>query len=184
MNGSSVYFNEPTCTGQPYITRPAGTSSPDDRNWKLVGGILFAIPESPLMAKLEWGPDLTLAGMPFCHVFDWPSPNHCKETGCFLRRQSRLPWLTGLTMVSQILGYPDGVENGRCNIDNMVELVAYAALVLDYLRSGNGHALLGAAEMRGHHLGPRERRIECPGPANRHVRIGLVGPGCRVATGW
>jgi hypothetical protein len=43
---------------------------------------------------------------------------------------------------------PGCFENRRHNVDNVVELVANAALVLDHIRPGDGHALLGAAEVR------------------------------------
>ena len=39
---------------------------------------------------------------------------------------------------------------------------------------GDRHALPRAAEMRRDLLGPLEGRVEGPGPAHRHVRIGLV----------
>ena len=65
-------------------------------------------------------------------------------------------------------------EDRRHDVDDVVELLADAALVLDHLGPGDGHALLGAAEVRRHHLGPGERRVEGPGPGHRHVRIGQV----------
>ena len=60
------------------------------------------------------------------------------------------------------------------DVDDMVELVADAALVLDHFRPGDGHALLGAAEVRRHHLGPGKRRVEGPCPGHRHMRIGHI----------
>ena len=52
---------------------------------------------------------------------------------------------------------------------------ADAADVLDVAGPRNGHALPRAAEVRGHLLGPLERRVERPRPRHRHVRVGLVG---------
>ena len=43
------------------------------------------------------------------------------------------------------------------------------------LGPGDRHALPRAAEVRGDLLGPRERRVEGPGPRHRHVVVGLVG---------
>ena len=53
--------------------------------------------------------------------------------------------------------------------------MADAAGVLDPRRPGHGHAVAGAAEVRGHLLGPLIRRVPGPGPAHRVVRVGLVG---------
>lgn len=67
------------------------------------------------------------------------------------------------------------IEDGRHDIDHMVELVADAALVLDHLRPRDRHALLDAAHVRGDLLGPHERRVEGPRPGHGHVRISLIG---------
>ncbi len=72
-------------------------------------------------------------------------------------------------------------EKGRRDVDNVMELVTDAALVLDHPGPGYGHALLGAAKVGADHFGPGERRAKGPGPAYRHVGIGLVrSPGVVV----
>ena len=63
-------------------------------------------------------------------------------------------------------------KDRRHDVDHVVELRADPANVRDVARPGNGHALPGAAEVRRDLLGPFERRIECPGPAHRHMRCG------------
>ncbi len=68
--------------------------------------------------------------------------------------------------------YAGGFEDGRHDIDDMVELVADAAHVLDVAGPGHGHALGRPAEMRRDLLGPLKRRVEGPGPAGRMVREG------------
>ena len=65
-------------------------------------------------------------------------------------------------------------EDRRHDIDDVVELVADAADVLDVAGPGHAHALRRAAEMRRDLLGPLERRVERPRPACRKVREGLV----------
>jgi hypothetical protein len=67
-----------------------------------------------------------------------------------------------------------GLEDRRRDVDDVVELMADAAGVLDHLRPGDCHSLPGAAEMRGDLLGPAKRCVERPGPAHRHMRVGLV----------
>ena len=67
-----------------------------------------------------------------------------------------------------------GFENGRDDVDHVMELRANAAHVLDVAGPRDGHALPGASEMRRHLLGPFERRIKRPRPCHRHVRVGLV----------
>ena len=62
----------------------------------------------------------------------------------------------------------------------MVELGADAAGILDAGRPGDRHALPCAAEMRGNLLGPLERRVERPGPRDRHVRVGRRRAPCIV----
>ena len=63
-------------------------------------------------------------------------------------------------------------EDRRHDVDDVVELVANAASVLDVARPRDRHALARAAEVRRDLLGPLERRVECPRPRHRHVRIG------------
>ena len=67
-----------------------------------------------------------------------------------------------------------GFENGRHDVDDVVELRADAAHVLDVAGPRDDHALPRSAEMRRHLLGPLERRIKRPRPLHRHVRVGLV----------
>ena len=67
-----------------------------------------------------------------------------------------------------------GFEDRRHDVDDVVELGADAADVLDVAGPRDGHALPGAAEMRRHLLGPLERRVERPRPRHRHMRVGLV----------
>ena len=57
-------------------------------------------------------------------------------------------------------------ENGRHNVYDMVELMPDPALVLDDFRPRDRHALARAAEMRHDLLGPGERRVERPCPAD------------------
>ena len=66
-------------------------------------------------------------------------------------------------------------EDRRHDVNDMHELLAQAALVLDACRPGDRHVLADAAELRGVLLEPGERRIEGPGPARRHVVVGLLG---------
>ncbi len=54
------------------------------------------------------------------------------------------------------------------------ELLAQAALVLDVAGPGDRHVLADAAELRGVLLEPGEGRIKGPGPARRHVVVGLL----------
>ena len=49
-----------------------------------------------------------------------------------------------------------------------------APCVLDVAGPGNAHALADAAELRGVLLEPGEGRIKRPGPARRHVVVGLL----------
>ena len=67
------------------------------------------------------------------------------------------------------------LENRRNDVDDVVELIANAAGVLDAHGPGHGHAVASAAEMRGHLLGPLIGRIPGPRPAHRVMRVGLVG---------
>ena len=49
---------------------------------------------------------------------------------------------------------------------------ANSAGVFDVARPRDGQALPRAAEVRRDLLGPLERRVECPRPRHRHVRVG------------
>ena len=66
------------------------------------------------------------------------------------------------------------LEDGRHHVNDVHELLAESALVLDVARPGDRHALPDAAELRGVLLEPGERRIKGPGPARRHVIVGLL----------
>src|SRR5262245_3500528 len=57
-------------------------------------------------------------------------------------------------------------EDGRCNVDDVMELRAQPALVLDALRPGHDEAVAGAAEVRGDLFHPLERRRSSPAPAD------------------
>ena len=65
-------------------------------------------------------------------------------------------------------------EDGRHDVNDVMELVADAAEVLDVAGPGDAHALPRAAEVRGDLLGPAERRVEGPRPRHGHVVVGLV----------
>src|ERR1022692_1115276 len=67
--------------------------------------------------------------------------------------------------------YAGCFQDGRYDVDHVGELVTDAALVGNVTRPRNRHSLAYAAEMRGNLLGPRERRVERPGPGHRHVGI-------------
>ena len=54
------------------------------------------------------------------------------------------------------------LENGRNDIDDVVELTADSANVIDMVGPGNSQTLTRAAEMRRHLLGPFEGRVERP----------------------
>ena len=62
-------------------------------------------------------------------------------------------------------------HSGR-KIDDMGELVAYAALVLDSLGPVHDGAVARPAPVRGHLLGPLIRRVHRPRPAHRVVAVG------------
>ena len=62
----------------------------------------------------------------------------------------------------------------RHHIDDVHELLAQAAFVLDVTSPGYRHVLANAAKLRGILLEPGERRIEGPGPSRRHVVVGLL----------
>ena len=61
-------------------------------------------------------------------------------------------------------------ENGRHDVDHVVELAADAAHVIDVTGPGHGHALGRSAEVRRHLLHPLERRVHRPCPARGKVR--------------
>ena len=67
-------------------------------------------------------------------------------------------------MPSTIFGRLDagGFEDRRHDVDHVVKLRADAAGVGDVAGPGNGQALPRTAEVRGHLLGPLERRVERP----------------------
>ena len=65
-----------------------------------------------------------------------------------------------------------GFEDRGHDVDDVVELVADAAGVLDAGRPRDRQALPRAAEVRRDLLGPLERRVERPRPRDRHVRVG------------
>ena len=65
-------------------------------------------------------------------------------------------------------------ENGRHDVDDVVELTADAALVVDMAGPGYRHALLGTPEMRRHLFHPLERRVHRPCPGRRKMRERLV----------
>ena len=67
-------------------------------------------------------------------------------------------------------------KDGRNDVDDVVELAANAARVVDVARPRHGHALRSPAEMRRHLLGPLEGRVHRPRPGRREVREGLVRP--------
>ena len=73
------------------------------------------------------------------------------------------------------LGQAGGFEDGRRDIDHVVELGAQLALGLDALRPVDGHTDLGAAVVRRDLLGPLVGGVEGHRPAGGHVRVGL-GP--------
>ena len=69
----------------------------------------------------------------------------------------------------------DRIEDRRDDVDDVVELVADAAGVLDALRPAHHHAGARAAEVRGDLLDPAIGRIHREGPRHREVGVGLVG---------
>ena len=68
------------------------------------------------------------------------------------------------------LGNAGGLERRRRHVDHVVELAADLALRLDALGPLQDHAVARAAEVARHLLGPLERRVRRPGPADRVVR--------------
>ena len=69
-----------------------------------------------------------------------------------------------------------GFEDRRHDVDDVVELRADAALVLDPLRPGDDQAVARAAEVRGDLLGPLERRVHRVRPADRVVVVTSSAP--------
>ena len=63
-------------------------------------------------------------------------------------------------------------EDRRSDVDDVMELTADAADVIDVARPGDGHALGRAAEVRRHLLHPFERRVERPRPWRGEMRVG------------
>ena len=61
-------------------------------------------------------------------------------------------------------------EDGRHDIDDVMELAADAARVVDMAGPGHDHALSRPAEVRRHLLHPLERRVHRPRPFCRIVR--------------
>ena len=88
-----------------------------------------------------------------------------------------MPSIGALLDAVHDLGRADagGLEDRRHDVDDVDELLAQAALVLDARRPGHHHVLVDAAELRGVLLEPGERRVEGPRPAGRHVVVGLLG---------
>jgi hypothetical protein len=66
------------------------------------------------------------------------------------------------------------LEEGGDDINDVAKLLAERALVLDMAGPGDGHALANAAELRGVLLELGKGRIKGPGPARRHVVVGLL----------
>ena len=67
-------------------------------------------------------------------------------------------------------GMPVCLEDGRDDVDDVMELAADAAHVVDVAGPGHGHALSRPAEVRRHLLHPLERRVHRPRPACREMR--------------
>ena len=65
-----------------------------------------------------------------------------------------------------------GLEDGRRDIDRMVELGANPTAVLDARRPGNHDRVACPTKMRCNLFAPLERRVHCPSPANRKVVVG------------
>ena len=71
-------------------------------------------------------------------------------------------------------GNAGGLEDGRHDVNDVVELVADAAQVRNVAWPRNRHSLPSAAEVRRNLLGPSEWRVERPGPAHGHVVVSPV----------
>ena len=65
-------------------------------------------------------------------------------------------------------------EDGRSDVDDVMELAADAAHVVDMAGPGHGHALGRPAEVRRHLLHPLERRVHRPRPRRGKMRERLV----------
>ena len=68
--------------------------------------------------------------------------------------------------------YARGLQHGGRQVDDMGELIAYAAFVVDPVGPVHDGAVAGAAPMRGHLLGPLIGRVHRPRPADRVVAVG------------
>lgn len=90
------------------------------------------------------------------------------ETGAFDRRLLDAVHRGGCRDASDL-------EDSRHHINDVHELLAQGARILDVAGPGDGHVLAGAAELRGVLLEPAKWRIKCPRPARRHVIVGLLG---------
>src|SRR5262249_32027810 len=66
------------------------------------------------------------------------------------------------------------LENGRHDINDVVELVADAAQVRNMAGPRNGHSLPSATKVRRYLLGPSEWRVEGPCPTHGHVVVSPV----------
>ena len=73
------------------------------------------------------------------------------------------------------LGQAGRLEDGRRDVDDVVELRADLALGLDALRPVDDRAVAGAAPVRGDLLGPLVGRVHRVRPADGVVVVGL-GP--------
>ena len=81
----------------------------------------------------------------------------------------------GMPAASRIVG---------ADVDDVRELAAQAAPVLDPRRPGDDHRVAGAAEVRGDLLAPLERRVAGPGPGAGEVGLhDRAAPGVDAAVG-
>ena len=78
---------------------------------------------------------------------------------------------TPLTMVGS--GSPAASQDGRRQVDDVGELGAQPAGLLDPVRPVHDGPVAGAAPVRGHLLGPLERGVVRPGPTDRVVVVGV-----------
>ena len=65
-------------------------------------------------------------------------------------------------------------EDGRSDVDDVMELAADASRIVDMARRGHDDALGGPAEMRRHLLHPLERGVHRPRPRRGKMREGPV----------
>ena len=72
-------------------------------------------------------------------------------------------------------GQSGRLQDGRRDVDDVVELVAGLALVRQAVGPVHDRAVAGAAPVRGHLLGPLVRRAQRVRPADRVVVVGLRG---------